>query len=100
MRLEIDASVLYALQEWKPLGPGVVRTVKSPYNTYLVSGLPPGPIGSPGLKSLKAALEPEKHGYLFYVARPDKTHYFARTYEEHRGNIRRARLERQSQGSP
>jgi UPF0755 protein len=100
MRLEIDATVLYALQEWKQLGPGVVRTVQSPFNTYLNFGLPPGPIGSPGLKSLEAALKPDQHGYLFYVARPDRTHYFARTYEEHRSNIRRARLERQAQGNP
>lgn len=89
MRLELDATVLYALQEWKNLGPGVVRTVKSPYNTYLNNGLPPGPIGSPGAKSILAALNPAKHEFLFYVAKPDLNHMFAKTYGEHINNIRK-----------
>lgn len=98
MRLELDATVLYALQEWKVLSPGVVRTVKSPYNTYLHNGLPPGPIGSPGLKSISAALHPEKHGYLYYVARPNSTHYFSATYSEHLANIKKARAEWRAAG--
>lgn len=93
MTLDIDATVLYALQEWKVLGPGVVRTVESPYNTYLNRGLPPGPIGSPGLASIRAALRPEAHNYLFYVARPDRSHIFTPNYDQHRAAIRRARAE-------
>lgn len=96
--LEIDATVLYALQEWKNLPQGVVRTVKSPYNTYLNKGLPPGPIGSPGLKSIVASLKPEPHGYLYYVARPNRSHYFAATYPEHLANIRKARAEWRAAG--
>lgn len=92
-RLEIDATVLYALQEWKNLGPGVVRTVKSPYNTYLNDGLPPGPIGSPGLASVKGALAPEQHKWIYYVAKPDKTHRFAAEYSDHLKNIRLSRAE-------
>lgn len=91
MTLDIDATVLYALQEWKELGPGVVKTVKSPYNTYLNKGLPPGPICSPGLASLKAAANPDTHPYLYYVAMPDKSHLFSTTYDEHRANIRKSR---------
>jgi UPF0755 protein len=94
MRLEIDATVLYAEQNWRELGPGQVRKTDSPYNTYRRGGLPPGPIGSPSLKSIQAALRPERHGYLFYVARPDRSHYFAATYPDHLANIRRARAER------
>lgn len=93
MRLELDATVLYALGEWKELGPGVVRTVESPYNTYLNAGLPPGPIGSPGAKSIEAAMNPESHNYLFYVARPDRSHYFTTTYAQHRAMINQARGE-------
>lgn len=93
MRLEIDATVLYALGVWKELGPGVVRTVVSPYNTYLNSGLPPGPIGSPSLKSIEAAMNPESHNYLFYVARPDRTHYFTPDYTAHKAAINKARGE-------
>ncbi|MBS1724601.1 MAG: endolytic transglycosylase MltG [Armatimonadetes bacterium] len=100
MKLEIDATVLYALQEWKQLSPGVVRTVKNPYNTYLNPGLPPGPIGSPSLKSIEAAAHPEKHGYLYYVARPDRTHYFSSTYPDHLANIRKARAEWKAAGHP
>jgi UPF0755 protein len=100
MALEIDATVLYALQEWKNLPPGVVRTVQSPYNTYLHKGLPPGPIGSPGLKSIQAALKPEKHGYLYYVARPDRSHYFTSDYPTHLQNIRKARAEWRAAGGP
>lgn len=92
-RLEIDATVLFALQEWKNLGPGVVRTVKSPYNTYLNDGLPPGPIGSPGLMSVKGAVSPEKHQWVYYVARPDRTHRFAAEYSDHLKNIRLSRAE-------
>lgn len=87
MPLQIDATVLYALQEWKVLGPGEVRRVRSPYNTYRINGLPPGPIGSPGLKSILAAASPKTTEYLYYVARPNKTHMFATTYQEHLKNI-------------
>lgn len=91
MTLDIDATVLYARQKWENLGPGVVRTVESPYNTYLNPGLPPGPIGSPSWRSIKAALEPAKHDYLFYVALPDRSHLVAKSYAEHRANIRKRR---------
>ncbi len=55
----------------------------SPYNTYLNLGLPPTPIGSPGLPSLEASLKPEKTEYLYFVARYDGTHVFSRTFAEH-----------------
>lgn len=100
MRLEIDATVLYAQQKWEVLGPGIVRTVKSPYNTYLHAGLPPGPIGSPGLASIEAVTKPESHPYLFYVAKPDRYHLFGETYDQHRQNIRSARRMFAQQPSP
>jgi UPF0755 protein len=90
-RLEIDATVLYALGEWRELRPGEVRRVKSPYNTYLHAGLPPGPIGAPGLASILAALHPARHRYFYYVAMPDRSHLFAETYSDHLVNIRTAR---------
>lgn len=89
MRLQIDATVLYALQEWKELGPGIVNTVDSPYNTYRQAGLPPGPIGSPGLKSIQAAAKPKPTEYLYYVALPNRSHLFAKDYPTHLANIRR-----------
>ena len=91
MRLQIDATVLYALGTHKERVTHEDLKVKSPYNTYLHAGLPPGPICNPGLASLKAALHPASSEYLFYVARPDGSHVFTRTYEEHLAAIRAIR---------
>ncbi len=99
MRLEIDATVLYGIQDWRVLGPGEVRMLASPYNTYLHKGLPPGPIGSPSLKSIEAALKPAHQGYFYYVALPDKTQLFAATYEEHLANIKKRMAAIKAQGA-
>ncbi len=61
--------------------------VASPYNTYQNVGLPPGPIASPGLDSILAALKPADTNYLFFVARPDGSHAFAETLGEHQRNV-------------
>ena len=66
----------------QPLSLDQVRT-PSAYNTYLNTGLPPTPIASPGLASLKAALNPENTDFLYFVARYDGTHVFSRTLAEH-----------------
>lgn len=86
MPLQIDATVNYALQEWRPLTYADLK-VDLPHNTYRNKGLPPTPICSPSLKSIKAALAPSKHNYLYYVAMPDKYHLFSATFDEHRANI-------------
>ncbi len=91
MRLQIDATVQYALPEHKGRLLFADLKVNSPYNTYLHAGLPPGPICSPGLPSLKAALAPETNDYLFYVQGEAKGHVFAKTFAEHRANIARVR---------
>jgi UPF0755 protein len=58
-------------------------SVDSPYNTYLHVGLPPGPICSPGVSSIRAVLEPAQVDYLYFVAKGDGRHHFSRTYQEH-----------------
>ena len=90
MPLEVDATVQYALgydktqQRWWPLiTVDQFRTTESPYNTYLHRDLPPGPICSPGLASIQAVLQPAKSDYLFYFAKGDGSHVFAKTFEEH-----------------
>jgi len=57
--------------------------IDSPYNTYRYAGLPPGPVNNPGLASIRAALEPARVDYLYFVARGDGTHIFSRTLAEH-----------------
>ena len=57
--------------------------VDSPYNTYTHQGLPPGPIASPGAKSLRCALDPASTSYYFYVLGPDGKHHFTATSAEH-----------------
>ena len=84
MRLDIDATVQYALGEWKPELSAADLAIDSPYNTRKFAGLPPGPISNPGLDSIRAAARPAKVPYLYYVARNDGTgrHFFATTPEE------------------
>jgi UPF0755 protein len=91
MPLMADPTVTYALGK-KP-GRVLLRDlrVKSPYNTYLRVGLPPGPIGSPGVASIRASLYPAKVPYRFFVAAPDGHHEFRRTYAEHLEAIRMIR---------
>ena len=90
-RLEVDATVLYALGEHKSVVTYADLKVDSPYNTYLHAGLPPGPIANPGIEAIKAALHPARTDYFFYVARPDGSHVFSRTLSEHLTNVRRYR---------
>ena len=93
MALEVDATVQYALgydktqQRWWPqITADQLHTTESPYNTYLRRDLPPGPICSPGLASIQAVLQPAKSDYLFYLAKGDGSHVFAKTFEEHLAN--------------
>ena len=83
MRLDIDATVQYAVGAWRPLTAADLMS-DSPYNTRRFPGLPPGPIASPGLASLQAAAHPRRSKFLYYVARDDGTdrHYFATTIKQ------------------
>lgn len=87
MKLEADPTVNYGLPEPKKRLLYSDLKYPSPYNTYLHKGLPPGPINNPGLSSIIAALEPEEHNYIFFVAKGDGSHRFAETYNEHKKNI-------------
>ena len=87
MMLQIDASINYGLGVWRPLRLSDYRKTKGPYNLYRHAGLPPGPICSPSLKSIEAAMNPAKTEYLYYVALPDGHSLFAKTLPEHQKNI-------------
>jgi UPF0755 protein len=92
MKLQIDATVLYALQVRKPANTDADRRTDSPYNTYVHTGLPPTPMGGVAKKSLSAALHPAKTDYLYFVvAGKDGHHAFAATLAEHEKNVAAAR---------
>ena len=83
MLLQADPTVIYAIGERRRLLFEDYR-FEHPYNTYIISGLPPGPITNADEASIRAVLEPEEHDYLFMVATPDGSHRFSRTFDEHR----------------
>jgi UPF0755 protein len=87
MRLECDPTFIYAAKlngTWDDnVNNPAHRRLLSPYNTYLSPGLPPGPIASPGEKSLRAALQPAQTEYLYFVLGPGGRHRFSRTEAEH-----------------
>lgn len=87
MLLQADASIEYILD--KPLRELTPDDLKrdTPYNTYLYRGLPPTPIGNPGLEAIRSVLEPTESEYFFYLTTTDGTFYYARTFDEHRTNI-------------
>ncbi len=87
MPLQVDATVQYAKGSWQPITRKDYE-LRHPYNTYRIKGLPPGPICSPGLKSILAAARPESHNFLYYVASGDGFHRFSRDYSSHLENIR------------
>lgn len=97
MRLEADPTIQFIL----PDGPRRVLysdlRIPSPYNTYVHYGLPPGPINNPSKGSIVAALFPEQHNYLFFVADGRGGHWFARNYAEHMANVRKFRAFRAQQ---
>jgi len=89
MRLEIDATLSYAKGDLAAVPLDVDRQSASPYNTYRIPGLPPGPISGVGRASLEAAAAPEQTSFRFYVLAPacDGSHVFAVTFAEHSRNV-------------
>jgi UPF0755 protein len=87
MRLQADPTVIYALGERRRLF-NRDYDIDSPFNTYLIDGLPPHPINQPSAASIDAALYPDSTDYLFFVAAPDGTHHFSSSYADHIKAIR------------
>lgn len=83
MPIQSDTTIQYILGEQKEIITFADTEIQNPYNTYQNPGMPPGPIGSPGLSALKAVLQPEQTDYLYFVAEKDGHHRFTRTYTEH-----------------
>lgn len=97
MRLETDPTVIFGIEHFDGnLTKKHLRDSSNPYNTYRISGLPPGPIASPGIDALRAVLEPAETDYLYFVSRNDGTHQFSRSYREHTRAVREFQLRKRS----
>jgi UPF0755 protein len=94
MRLESDPTVIYGIPNFDGNIKRKHLRALTPYNTYRIKGLPPGPIANPGRESIKAALYPDKTDYLFFVSKKDTTHHFSKTIQEHQRAVRKYQLRR------
>lgn len=97
MPLQSDPTIIYGLPNYD----GNIRKedIHNPhkYNTYVHGGLPPGPIASPGLASIKAVLWPEQSEYLYFVAKNDGTHYFSKNLSEHNQAVQQYQLNKKQE---
>jgi UPF0755 protein len=104
MKLQSDPTIIYGLVGGKgSLGRPIQRNEieqPTPYNTYVIDGLPPGPIANPGRASLEAAANPARTKELYFVADGTGGHAFADSYEQHQKNVARLRVLEQQSGQP
>ncbi|MCA8884727.1 MAG: endolytic transglycosylase MltG [Rhodobacteraceae bacterium] len=102
MKLQTDPAVIYGITNGEGiLGRGLRRSElarRTPYNTYVIDGLPPTPIANPGRAAIEAAVNPAQTEFLFFVADGTGGHVFAKTLAEHNINVRRWRQIEQQQG--
>lgn len=91
MPLQADPTAIYGIKSNKRKITKDDLRKKTFYNTYVIKGLPPGPIASPSIKSIKAALYPANVPYLYFVSKNDGTHYFSKTLSEHNAAVKRLR---------
>jgi UPF0755 protein len=102
MPLQADPTFLYPITRGRPLGRVIYKSDlerDTPYNTYIYSGLPPGPITNPGKASIEAALDPAPSNAVYFVAQGDGSSAFADTLDQHEANVAKWRAHRQSQGN-
>ncbi len=94
MRLESDPTVIYGIPNFDGNIKRHHLQTRTPYNTYKIRGLPPGPIANPGSASIEAALYPDQTDFLYFVAKKDGTHYFSKNIKDHNRAVRKYQLRR------
>ncbi len=92
MRLESDPTVIYGIKSFDGNLTRKHLATRTPYNTYKIRGLPPGPIANPGRAALQAALYPKDSAYIYFVAKKDRTHHFSTNLKEHNRAVRKYQL--------
>ncbi len=92
MRLESDPTVIYGVPDFDGNLTRKHLQTPTPYNTYLIPGLPPGPIASPGAEAIRAVLYPQQSKYLFFVSKKDGTHHFTTRFSDHQRAVRKYQL--------
>ena len=95
MRLQTDPTIIYGM--WSQYKGNIKREhmkVKNKYNTYMMRGLPIGPIANPGKAAIKAALYPIETEFLYFVSKNDGTHYFSETYKKHKAGVQKYQMNR------
>jgi UPF0755 protein len=100
MRLETDPTVIYGIRDFDGNLTRKHLETFTPYNTYVIKGLPPGPIANPGKEALEAALFPAQTGYLFFVSKNNGTHHFSSSFEEHQHAVQRYQIRREGARPP
>ena len=104
MKLQSDPTIIYGLVGGKgTLGRPILRSEieqSTPYNTYVIDGLPPSPIANPGRASLEAAAKPARTKELYFVADGTGGHVFSETYDQHQKNVAKLRVIEQQQKAP
>jgi len=98
MKLQSDPTAVYHLEQEGTPVKTILRkhlTADSPYNTYRITGLPPGPIANPGIDSLRAALYPDRVGYLYFVSTNDGSHHFSTNLDMHSQAVSKYQINRQ-----
>ena len=83
MRLQTDPTVIYGIKDFDGNLTRHHLREYTPYNTYVIKGLPPGPIGSPGRAAIEAVMQPARGSYYYFVSKNDGSHYFSKSLTEH-----------------
>jgi UPF0755 protein len=96
MRLESDPTVIYGIGDFNGNLTRKDLDEPTPYNTYIIRGLPPGPIANPGIEAIKAVLYPSETEYLYFVSKNDGSHHFSSNLRDHNNAVNKYQRNRRT----